>query len=91
MKSPTVLPPCSNASGIIALAKLVRADGTIEDYDRARRFDLMTAPVRCFDELLGVLRELTGRPDEVPAWSDQPEDLKPVLAREMEIYAAFLE
>jgi arylsulfatase A-like enzyme len=35
--------------------------------------------------------ELTARPEEIPAWDDMPDDLKPVLARQMEIYAAFLE
>lgn len=43
---------------------------------------------------LGVIPpdcELTARPDEIPAWDEQPDELKPVLAREMEIYAAFLE
>ncbi len=27
----------------------------------------------------------------IPAWDDMPEDLKPVLARQMEVYAGFLE
>jgi arylsulfatase A-like enzyme len=43
---------------------------------------------------LGVVppdAELTARPAEIPAWADMPEDLKPVLARQMEIYAGFLE
>ncbi len=43
---------------------------------------------------LGVIpddAELTERPEEIPAWDDMPEDLKPVLARQMEIYAGFLE
>ena len=35
--------------------------------------------------------ELTARPDEIPAWDDMPDDLKPVLARQMEVYAGFLE
>ena len=35
--------------------------------------------------------ELTPRPDAIPAWDDMPEDLKPVLERQMEIYAGFLE
>lgn len=34
---------------------------------------------------------LTKRPDEIPAFDDMPEDLKAVLAREMEVYAGFLE
>src|SRR4029079_2777322 len=43
---------------------------------------------------LGVVppdAELTARPDEIPAWDDIPDDLKPVLARQMEVYAGFLE
>ncbi|WP_006243128.1 arylsulfatase [Mycolicibacterium tusciae] len=43
---------------------------------------------------LGVVpenAELTARHDEIPAWDDMPADLKPVLARQMEIYAGFLE
>jgi arylsulfatase len=34
---------------------------------------------------------LTPRPDEIPAWDDMPDELKPVLARQMEVYAGFLE
>jgi arylsulfatase len=43
---------------------------------------------------LGVIpetAELTQRHAEIPAWDDMPADLKPVLARQMEIYAGFLE
>lgn len=43
---------------------------------------------------LGVVSdgaELTKRHDEIPAWDDMPDELKPVLARQMEIYAGFLE
>jgi arylsulfatase len=43
---------------------------------------------------LGVIppeAELTERPDEIPAWDDMPDELKPVLARQMEVYAGFLE
>ncbi len=35
--------------------------------------------------------ELTARHEEVPAWNDMPDDLKPVLARQMEVYAGFME
>ena len=34
--------------------------------------------------------ELTARPDEIPAWDDMPDELKPVLARQMEVYAGFM-
>ncbi|MCG2840562.1 arylsulfatase [Sandaracinobacter sp. RS1-74] len=43
---------------------------------------------------LGVIPQdavLTPRPAEIPAWDDMDDKLKPVLARQMEIYAAFLE
>ena len=43
---------------------------------------------------LGVIpadTELTARHDEITAWDDMPEELKPVLARQMEVYAGFLE
>ena len=43
---------------------------------------------------LGVIpkdAELTDRPEEIPGWEEMPDDLKPVLARQMEVYAGFLE
>lgn len=43
---------------------------------------------------LGVIppgAKLTPRPAQIPAWDSMPEDLRPVLAREMEVYAGFLE
>jgi arylsulfatase A-like enzyme len=43
---------------------------------------------------LGVIpedAELTERHEEIPAWDDTPDDLKPVLARQMEVYAGFME
>src|SRR6188508_2260052 len=43
---------------------------------------------------LGVIppdAQLTARPKEIPAWDDVPDDLKPVLARQMEVYAGFME
>jgi arylsulfatase A-like enzyme len=42
---------------------------------------------------LGVIpadAELTERHEEIPAWDAMPAELKPVLEREMEIYAGFL-
>lgn len=35
--------------------------------------------------------ELTARPKEIPAWDKMPEDLKPALRRQMEVYAGFME
>ena len=43
---------------------------------------------------LGVIPpdcELTARPEEIPAWDEMPEEFKPFLRREMEVYAGFLE
>ncbi|MFE8595931.1 sulfatase-like hydrolase/transferase [Archangium violaceum] len=43
---------------------------------------------------LGVIPkdcELTPRHKEIPAWAEVPEKLKPVLARQMEVYAGYLE
>jgi|RhiMethySRZTD1v2_1073278.scaffolds.fasta_scaffold07372_5 arylsulfatase A-like enzyme len=43
---------------------------------------------------LGVIpadATLTPRHKEIPAWDDMPEKLKPVLRRQMEVYAGFLE
>lgn len=43
---------------------------------------------------LGVIppdSQLTERPKEIPAWDDMPEDMKPVLRRQMEVYAGYME
>jgi arylsulfatase A-like enzyme len=56
--------------------------GGFEQETFARQQQLGVIPPEC---------ELTARPGEIPAWDEQPEKLKPVLAREMEVYAAFLE
>jgi arylsulfatase A-like enzyme len=43
---------------------------------------------------LGVIPpecQLTARHKEIPAWDEMPEELKPVLRRQMEVYAGFLE
>jgi arylsulfatase A-like enzyme len=43
---------------------------------------------------LGVIPpecELTKRHDQIPAWDAMPDSLKPVLRRQMEVYAGFLE
>ncbi len=56
------------------------------DVQRERTFDRQKE--------LGVIpadAELTARHDEITAWDDMPEELKPVLARQMEVYAGFLE
>src|SRR5262245_47601133 len=48
----------------------------------ARQKKLGVIPPQC---------ELTRRPDEIPAWDQTEARVRPVLEREMEIYAAFLE
>lgn len=43
---------------------------------------------------LGVVAadaDLTARHAEIPAWDDMPEEIRPVLERQMEVYAGFLE
>ncbi len=35
--------------------------------------------------------ELSARPAQIPAWDEIADDLKPILARQMEIYAGFME
>jgi arylsulfatase A-like enzyme len=45
-------------------------------------------------KVLGVIppeAELTKRPPEIPAWDEMPDAMKPALARQMEVYAGFLE
>ena len=45
-------------------------------------------------ELGGVIpaeAQLTARPDIIPSWDEMPDELKPVLIRQMETYAGFLE
>lgn len=57
-------------------------------------WDVLRDEMFARQKALGVVPEeatLTARPSEIPSWDEQPEDLKPVLAREMEVYAAFLE
>ena len=34
---------------------------------------------------------LTERPKEIPSWDEMPDELKPVLSREMEVYSAYME
>ena len=43
---------------------------------------------------LGVVPEdaqLTARPAEIPAWDETPDEMKPIFARQMEVYAGFME
>ena len=90
-----------------AVLRLLRAGGDARAAPRPRRSGRRStrasstrAGTRLREETfarqkeLGVIppeAELTARPEEIPAWDDIPDDLKPVLARQMEVYAGFLE
>ncbi|MGE5697540.1 MAG: arylsulfatase [Candidatus Sericytochromatia bacterium] len=57
-------------------------------------WDALREKIFATQKRLGVIpqdAELTRRHNEIPAWDDMPDDLKPVLARQMEIYAGFME
>jgi arylsulfatase len=54
----------------------------VRDETFARQKELGVIPPDC---------ELTPRPAEIPAWEETDEALRPCLARQMEVYAAFLE
>ncbi|WP_164021656.1 arylsulfatase [Pyxidicoccus trucidator] len=57
-------------------------------------WDALREEVFARQKKLGVIPkdcQLTPRPKEIPAWADMPEKLRPVLARQMEVYAGFLE
>jgi len=41
--------------------------------------------------VIGADAKLTARTAEIPAWDEMDDDLKPVLERQMEVYAGFLE
>jgi arylsulfatase A-like enzyme len=57
-------------------------------------WDVLREQIFAKQKELGVIpasAELTKRHKEIPAWDDMPAELKPVLARQMEIYAGFME
>jgi arylsulfatase len=57
-------------------------------------WDVLREQIVARQKELGVIpatAELTARHEEIPAWDDMPEELKPVLRRQMEVYAGFLE
>jgi arylsulfatase len=57
-------------------------------------WDRLREEILARQKALGVVppeTELTTRHKEIPAWDEMPENLKPVLARQMEVYAGFLE
>ncbi len=62
------------------------------EFDRG--WDVLREETFARQKRLGVVPsdcELTPRPDGIPPWEHMPRELKPVLVREMELYAAFLE
>jgi arylsulfatase A-like enzyme len=66
-----------------------RYRGKFDDGWDAQRTQILTR-----QKELGVVAAdavLTERHAEIPSWNDMPDTLKPVLAREMELYAGFLE
>ncbi len=57
-------------------------------------WDVLRERTLASQQELGVVpadTQLTPRHAEIPAWDDMPEELKPVLERQMEVYAGFLE
>jgi arylsulfatase len=57
-------------------------------------WDKLRAETFARQKRLGVIPEdcqLTERHKQIPAWDDMPEALKPVLRRQMEVYAGFME
>ena len=57
-------------------------------------WDVLRESTLARQKALGVVppeTELTARHEGIPAWSEVPDALKPVLARQMEVYAGFLE
>jgi arylsulfatase A-like enzyme len=57
-------------------------------------WDKLREEIIARQKTLGVIpaeTQLTARHQEIPAWEDMPEALKPVLRRQMEVYAGFLE
>jgi arylsulfatase len=57
-------------------------------------WDRLREEIFARQKALGVIpkdAELTRRPAEIAAWDETPEDLRPVFARQMEVYAGFLE
>jgi arylsulfatase len=59
-----------------------------------RGWDALRDEIFARQQALGVIPRdaaLTPRPAEIPAWDAMPAALKPILCRQMEIYAGFLE
>ncbi|MFO0869191.1 MAG: arylsulfatase [Pirellulales bacterium] len=59
-----------------------------------RGWDALREEIFARQKKLGVIPahcQLTPRPQEIPSWEQMPAELKPVLRRQMEVYAGFLE
>jgi arylsulfatase A-like enzyme len=57
-------------------------------------WDVLREQILARQKALGVVppeTELSARPGEIPAWDEMPPELKPILARQMEVFAGFLE
>lgn len=57
-------------------------------------WDALREEIFARQKKLGVIpedAELTPRPAEVPGWDEMPDTFKPVLSRQMEVYAGFME
>ena len=70
--------------------------GWIEKYKGKfdQGWDKLREEIFARQKKLGVIPAdavLTARPAEIPAWDDTPQNMRPIFAREMEVYAAFLE
>ena len=68
------------------------ADGYSGEFDDG--WDVQRERIFARQKELGVIppdAELTPRHAEITAWDDMPDALKPVLARQMEVFAGFLE
>ena len=68
------------------------ADGYAGEFDDG--WDALRERTFARQKQMGVIpadADLTARHDEITSWDDMPDELKPVLARQMEVYAGFLE
>lgn len=57
-------------------------------------YDRLREEIFANQKKLGVIPAdavLTERPAEIPSWDSIPDNMKPILAREMEVYAGFME
>jgi arylsulfatase A-like enzyme len=57
-------------------------------------WDALREEIFARQKQLGIIpqdAELTTRPEAISAWAAVPDDLKPVLARQMEVYAGFMD